>query len=168
MKHLISTRWLANPKGRSHFPHNFGSLYRDPIHCQTEDSLICYMIIYVLPIMLTVECRVVNMFWAWSPLSFNTCLFGVRLSSATKLRMSILPFWIVGGNWIILWFNWDSSLALQFLGSGSGFLPSGTESQSDINNIIIRQAMFAFEVELKRSSDKSFEFLNLVQFVWTT
>ena len=38
MKHMISLRWLANPKrGPSHFPYNFWSSYEYLIHYQSED-----------------------------------------------------------------------------------------------------------------------------------
>jgi hypothetical protein len=41
MKHAISTRRLANPnhQGRSHFPHNFWSLFNNLLHYQSKDFL---------------------------------------------------------------------------------------------------------------------------------
>ena len=39
MKHVINTRWLANPsQGRIHFPHE--SLYASLIHYQSGDALL--------------------------------------------------------------------------------------------------------------------------------
>ena len=38
MKHASSTRWLVNPnRGRSHFSHDFLSLYEYLSHYQSED-----------------------------------------------------------------------------------------------------------------------------------
>ena len=63
MKHAISARWLANPnQGFSHFPHNCWNLYEYLILYQTEDLCAHEMVIWVVPIMLTIEPRMVIIF----------------------------------------------------------------------------------------------------------
>ena len=60
--------WLANPSwGCRHFPCDFWSSYEYLIHYQSEDSRANSM--------LTIELRVLIIFWARSPISFNHLSF---------------------------------------------------------------------------------------------
>ena len=105
----MSTRWLANPsRGCRCFPHHSWRSYEYLIHCQTEDSCAHWMVMYTLPIMLTIEPRMVTIFWACSPISFRHKSFwslflephlttypsniGVWLRYVTKFGISTLWF----------------------------------------------------------------------------
>jgi hypothetical protein len=62
MKYAIRAGWLANPsQGCSQFPRNSHEFL---IHYQSEDSCAHQMLIHILPIMLTIELRIVTIFWA--------------------------------------------------------------------------------------------------------
>lgn len=115
MKHATSTRWLDNPNwGCSHFPLNFWSSigyvfkYQSDCSCAHDRS---YIIIYVPPIKLTIELRIIVIFWTHGPISFEHMFIcymflkphqltynsniGVRLRVVTTLGMSTLcSMWI--------------------------------------------------------------------------
>ena len=78
MKHGISVRWLANPnQGCRHFPHYFWSSYEYLVHSQCEDLKLIKWSCTSPPIMWTFEPRLINIFWAHSPISFEHMSFWV-------------------------------------------------------------------------------------------
>ena len=69
-------RWLANPNcSYSHFLHNFQRSYECLIHYQSEDSRPSWVVIYVPPNMLTIDPRMLSIFWARGPNSIKHMSF---------------------------------------------------------------------------------------------
>jgi hypothetical protein len=77
-KHIISARWLANPKcAHSHFPH-FRDMYKCPIYCESEYSTNYYMIICPSPQKknyIKIKCLGSCIWNGWSILTMYSNLF---------------------------------------------------------------------------------------------
>ena len=76
---LLSVRWLANPsRACSHVLQNSTEVIWIP-HSSSKCRFSCALRGHIgPPITLTIESRIVGVFWACSPNSFNTRLFGIR------------------------------------------------------------------------------------------
>ena len=68
MKHVIITRWLANPNWRrSHFPHDFRSLdeYFNWLDTKAKSLMLLKWSRRAPSIILVVQSRMLLIFWAW-------------------------------------------------------------------------------------------------------
>ena len=76
---VSSRRWANLNQGRNHFPHSFWSSNEYFNHCQSEHCRAHWLVIYIPPIMLIIEPRMVINIWTHNPISFKMQICSVSV-----------------------------------------------------------------------------------------